>query len=674
MSSAIPLPDEPISYCRRFSLDEILSITNNFSDDLVIGKGGFGKVYGGFTDCGATAVAIKRLNSESKQGRAEFWSEIITLLQLRHMHIVTLIGFSDDKDEMILVYDYISNGTLAEHLYKSSRGEDGDRNHLTWDQRLNICIGAASGLTCLHENNIIHRDVKSTNILLNEYWIAKIADFGLSKRSHMQSHVSTDVKGTYGYLDPEYFYSRKLTVKSDVYAFGVVLLEVMFARPPVNTSFEELEQRSLVLWAQKCCKKGKLLDMIDTSLKEQVSPQGMKMFSKIANDCLHKDSRKRPTMAEVFRSLLLASDLENNASPHKGKVGVASLKNDCFRHFKMKEVQAATNNFDEDQIIGNGNFSKVYRGLIDGGTSKVSIKRWTQKISHQQINNIKMEMELQFKLHHLNLASLIGYYFYDHEVILVYEYMPNRSIHDHLYKIKINTLSWEKRLDICLTIARMLQYLRSKWPSVHRYLKLTNIFLDQNWNVKISGFQYITHNEAKEHESASSYGLLDARNRQYIDPEFYVTRSFSKQSDVYSFGVILLKLLCGTSKMIYSHTDTEGTAQVSLVKWFKRSIELGLENLTIDPYLSQPIARECFKTYVGIALDCVSSESISSPTWEVVITSLERAIQLQKTWQEQNHINNLLDRDSYTSMSIETRLEVLTKQFETEKGRNVIRR
>ncbi|KAL7164111.1 hypothetical protein ACSBR2_040093 [Camellia fascicularis] len=220
--------------CRWFSLVEIQLATNNFNDALVIGKGGFGKVYKRFIVSGATTVAIKRSNAESKQGVAEFWTEIKTLSKLRHTHLMTLIGYSDDCVEMILVYEYMANGTLADYLYKSSRkGNGNDIYHLTWEERLKICIGAAHGLDYLHtdtEQGVIHRDMKTTNILLDENWVAKISDFRLSKlvnTSHTRTHVSTDVKDTFGYLDPAYFLTRRLTKKSDMYAFGVVPFEVL---------------------------------------------------------------------------------------------------------------------------------------------------------------------------------------------------------------------------------------------------------------------------------------------------------------------------------------------------------------------------------------------------------------------------------------------------------------
>ncbi|KAF7151631.1 hypothetical protein RHSIM_Rhsim02G0065000 [Rhododendron simsii] len=208
--------------CRCFSLDEILIATDNFDDALVIGIGGFGKVYKGFIDDGATMVAIKRLNAESEQGAGEFWTKIKMLSKLQHTHLVALIGYCNECQEMTLIYEYMALGTLADHLYNASIPPP------TWEQRLNMCIGATRGLDHLHcgtTQSFIHRDLKTTNILIDENWVAKISDFRLMSKdiaSHSITHISTDVKGTFGYLDPDYLFTQRLTIKSDVYAFSVV--------------------------------------------------------------------------------------------------------------------------------------------------------------------------------------------------------------------------------------------------------------------------------------------------------------------------------------------------------------------------------------------------------------------------------------------------------------------
>ncbi|XP_058200901.1 uncharacterized protein LOC131315714 isoform X1 [Rhododendron vialii] len=294
-----------------FSLEEVLIATNNFDDALVIGIGGFGKVYKGFIDDGATMVAIKRLNAESKQGAGEFWTEIKMLSKLRHTNLVALIGYCNQCQEMILIYEYIALGTLADHLYKlKTTKSNSNISPPSWEQRLDMCIGAARGLDHLHSGtsqSFIHRDVKSTNILIDENRVAKISDFGLSKgpTSHSITHISTEVKGTFGYLDPDYFRTQRLTAKSDVYAFGVVLLEVLCGRPPVDRKLDE-EQIGLVYWAQQCIKKGKFAEVIDASLSGQIAPRCFKSFVVLANNCLNESPRSRPTMAEVLGRLELA--------------------------------------------------------------------------------------------------------------------------------------------------------------------------------------------------------------------------------------------------------------------------------------------------------------------------------------------------------------------------------
>ncbi|KAG5547255.1 hypothetical protein RHGRI_013057 [Rhododendron griersonianum] len=288
-------------------LCRILKATNDFDDALVIGVGGFGKVYKASIDDGATTtvVAIKRLSAESKQGAEQFWTEVKLLSKLRHANFVSLIGYCNENQEMILVYKYMNQGALADHLYKTSREESGgSRSHLTWEQRLNICLDAARGLDYLHNGTlpgIIHRDVKSTNILLDEYLVAKVSDFGISKSmtTYLTTHVSTSVKGTFGYLDPDYFLTCRLTKKSDVYAFGVVLLEVLWGRPAIDTRLDE-KQINLVNWAKINIKKGKLDRIIDPSLNGDITPHSLEYFAELASECLHNQPMKRPTIAEVF--------------------------------------------------------------------------------------------------------------------------------------------------------------------------------------------------------------------------------------------------------------------------------------------------------------------------------------------------------------------------------------
>ena len=256
------------------------------------------------------------------------------LSQLRHGHLVSLIGYCNDESEMILIYEYMTNVTLSDHLF------DTKNDPLTWKQRLEICIGCACGLHYLYmcmKNPIIHRDVKATNILLDDKWRAKVSDFGLSKMGLDQTIVTTNVKGTPRYLDPDYARRLQVNEKTDVYSFGVVLLEVLCDRKAVNSKLGH-EQLHLPSWAQKCIENGTIYEIIDPYLKGKIAPECFKVYVEVAESCVRDHGIQRPTMNDVMERLEFASDLQQNADVEQEKINPsADITYQEVRSFRVSQ-------------------------------------------------------------------------------------------------------------------------------------------------------------------------------------------------------------------------------------------------------------------------------------------------------------------------------------------------
>ncbi|CAH8261041.1 unnamed protein product [Arabidopsis lyrata] len=286
---------------RKFSYKEIRKATEDFN--TVIGRGGFGTVYKAEFSNGLVA-AVKRMNKSSEQAEDEFCREIELLARLHHRHLVALKGFCNKKNERFLVYEYMENGSLKDHLHST------EKPPLSWETRMKIAIDVANALEYLHfycDPPLCHRDIKSGNILLDENFVAKLADFGLAHASRDGSicfePVNTDIRGTPGYVDPEYVVTQELTEKSDVYSYGVVLLEIITGKRAVD------EGRNLVELCQPLLvSESRRIDLVDPRIKDCIDGEQLETLVAVVRWCTEKEGVARPSIKQVLRLLYESCD------------------------------------------------------------------------------------------------------------------------------------------------------------------------------------------------------------------------------------------------------------------------------------------------------------------------------------------------------------------------------
>ncbi|KAL8223371.1 hypothetical protein R6Q57_018846 [Mikania cordata] len=301
-----------------FTYEELATATDGFSESNLLGQGGFGYVHRGLLPNGLE-VAVKQLKTGSGQGEREFQAEVEIISRVHHKHLVSLVGYCVTGAQRLLVYEFIPNSTLEFHLHEKNRPV------MEFPTRLKIALGAAKGLAYLHEDchpKIIHRDIKAANILLDFSFEAKVADFGLAKiTSDVATHVSTRVMGTFGYLAPEYASSGKLTDKSDVFSFGVMLLELITGRRPVDSAQTFMDD-SLVDWARplltRAMDDGNFDSIVDSRLQKGYNHNEMARMVSCAAACVRHSARRRPRMSQVVRALegdVSLSDLNEGIRP-----------------------------------------------------------------------------------------------------------------------------------------------------------------------------------------------------------------------------------------------------------------------------------------------------------------------------------------------------------------------
>ncbi|PWA87153.1 telokin/Myosin light chain kinase [Artemisia annua] len=284
-----------------YTLRELDIATNGFSSENVIGEGGYGIVYSGVL-ADNTMVAVKNLLNNRGQAEKEFKVEVEAIGRVRHKNLVRLLGYCAEGAQRILVYEYVNNGNLEQWLH----GEVGPVSPLTWEIRMNIVLGTAKGLTYLHEGlepKVVHRDIKSSNILLDRQWHPKVSDFGLAKLlGSEKSYVTTRVMGTFGYVAPEYASTGMLNERSDVYSFGILIMEIISGRNPVDYG-RPADEVNLVDWLKTMVTNRNAEGVLDPKLPEKPSSRALKRALLVALRCVDPSAQKRPKMGQVIHML-----------------------------------------------------------------------------------------------------------------------------------------------------------------------------------------------------------------------------------------------------------------------------------------------------------------------------------------------------------------------------------
>ncbi|KAI9123824.1 hypothetical protein K1719_005124 [Acacia pycnantha] len=290
-----------IGWGRWYSLRELEDATRGFAEESVIGEGGYGIVYRGVLEDGSV-VAVKNLLNNKGQAEKEFKVEVEAIGKVRHKNLVGLVGYCAEGPQRMLVYEYVDNGNLEQWLH----GDVGPVSPLTWDIRMKIAIGTAKGLAYLHEGlepKVVHRDIKSSNILLDRKWNAKVSDFGLAKLlGSEKTYVTTRVMGTFGYVSPEYASTGMLNEGSDVYSFGVLLMEIITGRSPIDYSRPPAEM-NLTDWFKGMVASRRGEELVDPLIEVQPSPRSLKRALLVCLRCIDLDVSKRPKMGQIVHML-----------------------------------------------------------------------------------------------------------------------------------------------------------------------------------------------------------------------------------------------------------------------------------------------------------------------------------------------------------------------------------
>ncbi|KAL5161247.1 LEAF RUST 10 DISEASE-RESISTANCE LOCUS RECEPTOR-LIKE PROTEIN KINASE-like 1.2 [Glycine soja] len=584
---------------------KLAKVTNNFNQSHCLGKRGFATEYYGKLEDGRE-ITIQCFNEDKHHMLQQFINETAILNYLPHKNIVSIYGCASHHKESLLVHEYLSNGNLASHL----QSEITKNSTLPWLTRLDIAIDIANSLDYLHYYGIIHRNVKSSNILLDVNFCAKLANLHLSRKLPdgvpvYATHVTGDIIGTCSYIDPEYLTKGRLSVKNDVYSFGVVLCELFSSKLAKNWVMNEEDSLATIL--SRKIENQTLVELLDPRLGFESNLKIKRMMTataELAHLCMKCPQELRPNMEQVLESL---------DGIKQGRYETNSTK--ALKIFHHAELEEATNKF--DTCLGKGGYGTVYYGKLQDGR-EVAIKCFhDESETEETIKQFMKETAILGLLHHENLVSLYGRTSRNcNKHMLVYEYISNGTLTKHLHESSGGKLPWHNRLNIAIETATALVFLHES-GIIHRDVKGSNILLDENFTVKVADFGF--SRSLPDH--ATHVSTIPVGTRAYIDPDYYESGRVSDKSDVYSFGVVLFELISSIRPSLM-----EGTDYVTLAQFAKRKILNKELTAVVDQSFWLGVDKnmmEMITAVAELAFQCVQCPKELRPSMKQVLDTLE---------------------------------------------------
>ncbi|KAG0464173.1 hypothetical protein HPP92_020242 [Vanilla planifolia] len=676
---------------KNFTFTELYIATSGFSDKEILGAGGFGRVYRGILPSDGTTVAVKCLSGNDNRLEKSFAAELIAVASLRHRNLVRLRGWCNHDDHLLLVYDYMPNLSLDRHLFASPP--------LAWERRWRVVTGLAAALFYLHEQldtQIIHRDVKASNVMLDSGYNARLGDFGLARwiehgdaelppgkatRSvssgdyRFRMTETSKIGGTMGYLPPENFQRRvTATAKSDVFSFGVVVLEMASGRRAVDLAYTD-DKIFMLDWVRRLADDGELLAAADRMLAEGSYPLSeMQRLLHLGLLCSLHDPHSRPTMKWVmemlvgetigdlptlpsfrFQPLYLSFSTTTSTTATVTVTSSSSTTNyfssfgstifytaeeestgsrrkatplptvDTPREISYKEIMEITDNFSKSRMVAELDFGTGYQGYFEN-RFHVLVKRLGMKTCPALRARFADELSNVGHLRHRHLVQLRGWCTERGEMLVVYDYPSGGVLSRRLFDSRSPSanaavLSWRQRYRIVKALAFAVLYLHEEWEEqvIHRSITSSAIFLDPDISPRLGCFalaEFLSRNDHGHHHTtntSSARGIFG-----YMSPEYLESGEATTAGDVYSFGVVVLEIVSGRSAVDLRHPEGLLVRRAWKMEARRRPAEEMVDSRLEGRFENKEVER-----LVRLAMECTRSEAERRPSMRQIASILD---------------------------------------------------